>query len=311
MTKILPVIMCGGSGTRVWPESRESLPKQFIPLVGARSTFQMATEMLDDAAFETPVVISNQEYRFLVAEQLAEIGRDARIVLEPVRRNSGPAVAVGAEIAAEAGPDTIVAVLAADHVVQDKAGFHRALQAGGGGGRAGLYRDARRQADGAGDRLRLYQDRQAGGARRGGAEGGGLRRKARRRHGGTLYRRELSLEFGQFLFPRRCDAGRIADLRPRHRGGGRRGGRESQARPQFRRARPRRLQPRAENLDRLRRHGAHRQGGGRAGRHRLVGRRQLGRGVGTVGPRRKWQFDARPWRRHERLERPCALATSI
>jgi mannose-1-phosphate guanylyltransferase / mannose-6-phosphate isomerase len=123
MVKILPVIMCGGSGTRVWPESRESLPKQFISLVGARSTFQMAAEMLGDSVFETPVVISNQEYRFLVAEQLAEIGREARIVLEPVRRDSGPAVAVGAEIAAEAGPETIVAVLAADHVVQDKAGF--------------------------------------------------------------------------------------------------------------------------------------------------------------------------------------------
>jgi len=79
--------------------------------------------MLDDGVFETPVVISNHEYRFLVAEQLAEIGRDARIVLEPVRRDSGPAVAVAAEIAAEAGPETVVAVLAADHVVQDKAGF--------------------------------------------------------------------------------------------------------------------------------------------------------------------------------------------
>jgi mannose-1-phosphate guanylyltransferase/mannose-6-phosphate isomerase len=123
MAKILPVIMCGGSGTRVWPESRESLPKQFISLVGARSTFQMAAEMLDDGVFETPVVISNHEYRFLVAEQLAEIGRDARIVLEPVRRDSGPAVAVAAEIAAEAGPETVVAVLAADHVVQDKASF--------------------------------------------------------------------------------------------------------------------------------------------------------------------------------------------
>ncbi len=110
-------------GTRVWPESRESLPKQFISLVGARSTFQMAAEMLDDGVFETPVVISNHEYRFLVAEQLAEIGREARIVLEPVRRDSGPAVAVAAEIAAEAGPETIVAVLAADHVVQNKAGF--------------------------------------------------------------------------------------------------------------------------------------------------------------------------------------------
>ncbi len=121
--KILPIIMCGGCGTRVWPESRESLPKQFIPLLGTRSTFQMAVEMLADPLFETPIVISNQDYRFLVSEQLKEIGREARIVLEPLRRDSGPAVAVGAELAAEISPDTIVAILAADHVVKDHEGF--------------------------------------------------------------------------------------------------------------------------------------------------------------------------------------------
>jgi mannose-1-phosphate guanylyltransferase/mannose-6-phosphate isomerase len=115
--------MCGGCGTRVWPESRESLPKQFIPLLGTRSTFQMAVEMLADPLFETPIVISNQDYRFLVSEQLKEIGREARIVLEPLRRDSGPAVAVGAELAAEIAPDTIVAILAADHIVKDHQGF--------------------------------------------------------------------------------------------------------------------------------------------------------------------------------------------
>ena len=121
--KILPVIMCGGAGTRVWPESRESLPKQFISLVGPHSTFQMVTEMLADGVFETPIVISNHDYRFLVAEQLQKIKREARIVLEPIRRDSGPAVAVAAELAAQSGPDTIVAVLAADHVVRDGEGF--------------------------------------------------------------------------------------------------------------------------------------------------------------------------------------------
>src|SRR5208337_995621 len=121
--KILPVIMCGGSGTRVWPASRESLPKQFISLIGLHSTFQTAAETLADEVFETPIVLSNAEYRFLVAEQLAEIQREARIVLEPVRRDSGPAVAVAAELAALANPETIVAVLAADHVVQNKQGF--------------------------------------------------------------------------------------------------------------------------------------------------------------------------------------------
>jgi mannose-1-phosphate guanylyltransferase/mannose-6-phosphate isomerase len=121
--KILPVIMCGGAGTRVWPESRESLPKQFISLVGPLSTFQMVVEMVADDAFEPPVIISNHDYRFLVVEQLKNIGRDARIVLEPVRRDSGPAVAVAAEIAAQLGPETVVAVLAADHVVRNQNEF--------------------------------------------------------------------------------------------------------------------------------------------------------------------------------------------
>src|SRR3984893_10725809 len=121
--KILPVIMCGGSGTRVWPESRESLPKQFISLIGLHSTFQMAAEALVDEVFETPIVISNSDYRFLVAEQLQKLRREARIVLEPIRRDSGPAIAAAAELAAQSGPDTIVAVLAADHVVRDRQGF--------------------------------------------------------------------------------------------------------------------------------------------------------------------------------------------
>ena len=121
--KILPVIMCGGSGTRVWPASRESLPKQFIPLVGEQSTFQMAMEVLADEAFDMPIVISNHAYRFLVGEQLMKIRRLAHIVLEPQGRDSGPAVAVAAELAARMASDTVVAVLAADHVVRDKQGF--------------------------------------------------------------------------------------------------------------------------------------------------------------------------------------------
>src|SRR5579871_1286484 len=118
MPQILPVIMCGGAGTRVWPESRESLPKQFIPLVGPRSTFQMIVSVLDDAeVFAPPIVVTNQDYRFRVAEQLETVGVAAEIVLEPARRGSGPAVAVAAELAARRSPETIVAVLAADHVI--------------------------------------------------------------------------------------------------------------------------------------------------------------------------------------------------
>lgn len=123
MTKILPVIMCGGAGTRVWPESRETLPKQFIPLVGERSTFQTTIATLDDPVFDKPIVISNIDYRFLVADQLREIGAKADIVLEPTRRDSAPAVAVAAGLAARRSPSTIVVVLAADHVVRDPAGL--------------------------------------------------------------------------------------------------------------------------------------------------------------------------------------------
>jgi mannose-1-phosphate guanylyltransferase/mannose-6-phosphate isomerase len=124
MKKILPVIMCGGSGTRVWPESRESRPKQFVSLIGERSTFEMIVGILGDRdIFAEPVVVTNIDYRFLVAEQLEEIGAAATIVLEPTRRDSGPAVAVAAALAAKSDPQTIVAVLAADHVFRDGALF--------------------------------------------------------------------------------------------------------------------------------------------------------------------------------------------
>jgi mannose-1-phosphate guanylyltransferase/mannose-6-phosphate isomerase len=87
-TKILPVIMCGGSGSRMWPESRESLPKQFLPLIGDRSTFQSIVGVVGDpAVFDPAVVITNFDYRFRVAEQLKEIGAKATILLEPERRD--------------------------------------------------------------------------------------------------------------------------------------------------------------------------------------------------------------------------------
>jgi mannose-1-phosphate guanylyltransferase/mannose-6-phosphate isomerase len=120
MPKITPVIMCGGSGTRMWPESRESLPKQFIPLIGRRSTFQtIISAVSDPAVFDSPVVITNFEYRFRVAEQLREIGAAAVILLEPDRRDSAAAVGAAAAFVAAGDPKTVVAVLAADHVFED------------------------------------------------------------------------------------------------------------------------------------------------------------------------------------------------
>ncbi len=124
MAKILPVIMCGGSGTRVWPESRESLPKQFIPLIGDRSTFQSIVGVVSDGkVFERPIVITNFDYRFRVAEQLKEIDAEATILLEPERRDSAAAVGAAAAWAAGRDPKAIVAVLAADHVFQNEKRF--------------------------------------------------------------------------------------------------------------------------------------------------------------------------------------------
>ncbi len=120
MAKIRPVIMCGGSGTRMWPELRESLPKQFIPLIGQRSTFQSIISLVSDPAiFDPAIVITNIEYRFRVAEQLREIGAEAVILLEPDRRDSAAAVGAAAAWAAASEPKTVVAVLAADHVFED------------------------------------------------------------------------------------------------------------------------------------------------------------------------------------------------
>jgi mannose-1-phosphate guanylyltransferase/mannose-6-phosphate isomerase len=104
----------------MWPESRESLPKQFIPLIGERSTFQTIVSVVSDpAVFDQAVVITNFDYRFRVAEQLREIGAEATVLLEPDRRDSAAAVGAAAAWAAARDPKSVVAVLAADHVFED------------------------------------------------------------------------------------------------------------------------------------------------------------------------------------------------
>ena len=121
--------MCGGTGTRLWPVSRESMPKQFVPIVGTTSTFQQVLARVNDTElFARPIVITNADFRFVVAEQLRERGIDADIVLEPVRRDSGPAVAVSAVLAAERNRDALVLVLAADHVVRKPEEFGEACE---------------------------------------------------------------------------------------------------------------------------------------------------------------------------------------
>ena len=111
---IVPLIMCGGAGTRLWPASREGRPKQFLRLFGRYSTFQETVHRVcDPALFGAPIVITNGQYRFLVAEQLAEIGVAADILLEPVRRDSAPAIAAGATFAKRRGDNPVMLALAA------------------------------------------------------------------------------------------------------------------------------------------------------------------------------------------------------
>jgi mannose-1-phosphate guanylyltransferase / mannose-6-phosphate isomerase len=129
--RIVPLIMCGGAGTRLWPASREVHPKQFLPLFGARSTFQDTMLRVSDAAlFERPIVITNTAYRFMVLEQLTEIGLEADVLLEPMRRDSGPAIAAGSAFAQLRYKDAVVLALAADHVVRDTPAFVAACRQG-------------------------------------------------------------------------------------------------------------------------------------------------------------------------------------
>jgi mannose-1-phosphate guanylyltransferase/mannose-6-phosphate isomerase len=127
---IIPLIMCGGAGTRLWPASRENRPKQFLPLFGSYSTFQETIRRVSDPAlFGRPIIVTNGQYRFLVAEQLAAIGAQADILLEPMRRDSGPAIVAGSEFARRRTKDAIVVALAADHVVTDAVAFAKVCAA--------------------------------------------------------------------------------------------------------------------------------------------------------------------------------------
>lgn len=129
MARITPLIMCGGAGTRLWPASRRNAPKQFINLLGERSTFQdTILRVADPDLFDKPVVITNNEYRHLVADQLQAVGVEGEILLEPARRDSGPAIAAGAHLIKRSAPDALVLVLAADHVVRDQAAFVAAVR---------------------------------------------------------------------------------------------------------------------------------------------------------------------------------------
>jgi len=144
---IHPVILSGGSGTRLWPMSRSLYPKQLLALVGERSLLQQTVLRVvgdagaddgGDTGFAPPLIIANEEHRFIIAEQLRGIGAEAdALVLEPVGRNTAPAACVAALRLAASEPDALMLVMASDHVITDLAAFHAAIGRAAAAGRAG------------------------------------------------------------------------------------------------------------------------------------------------------------------------------
>ena len=136
---ICPVILSGGSGSRLWPLSRELYPKQFLPLAGESTMLQQTLQRLDGLErLIAPLIVCNEEHRFLVAEQLRQIGiTPAAILLEPVGRNTAPAITVAALQSVAAGADPLLLVLPADHIIPDIVSLQQAIRTAAAGGAAG------------------------------------------------------------------------------------------------------------------------------------------------------------------------------
>jgi len=132
--KISPVILCGGSGTRLWPLSRKSYPKQFVRLIDDESLFQASALRLTDSdvlSFAAPVVVTNSDFRFIVTEQLTEVGIDpGTIIIEPEGKNTAPAVLAAALYLVSTDPEAVMLVAPSDHRIPDKAAFHAAVASG-------------------------------------------------------------------------------------------------------------------------------------------------------------------------------------
>jgi mannose-1-phosphate guanylyltransferase/mannose-6-phosphate isomerase len=131
ISDIYPVVLCGGAGTRLWPLSRRSYPKQFSPLFDGGTLFQRTLERIIGKGFAAPLLLTTSEFRFIVAEQLSDAGLDiTRIVIEPEMRNTAPAVCLAALIVAGIDPEALLLVLPSDHMIRDVAAFHRAVAVG-------------------------------------------------------------------------------------------------------------------------------------------------------------------------------------
>ena len=132
---MIPLISSSGSGTRLWPLARSSYPKRFLPITEEKTLFQLTLERISKlnqalANFQNPIIVNNENHRFIVAEQLRLQKTAAQILLEPVARNTAPAIAAVAEPALAHGEDPVLLILAADHVIEQQDAFNQAVYVG-------------------------------------------------------------------------------------------------------------------------------------------------------------------------------------
>ena len=130
---IQPVVLSGGSGTRLWPLSREKYPKQLLPLIGEDSLLQATVRRVEGIAgleVAAPLVVCNEEYRFVIAEQLRVMGKPGIVVLEPIGRNTAPALTIAAQAAMKNGADPVLLVMPADHVIVNTLAFQAVVRQG-------------------------------------------------------------------------------------------------------------------------------------------------------------------------------------
>ncbi len=246
--------------------SRESMPKQPVPLLGKQSTFQQTLQRVADRGlFARPVIATNDAYRFMAEQQAKDIGIEIDILVEPSRRDSGPAMAAAAAYARGLGAKAVLA-LASDHLVIGAEEFLRRLPRGPCRRGAGRHRHLRHPADGAQDRLRLYPPQQR--ADRPGAEGRGLRREAQRPDGACATSpRACCGTAATSLFPPDLLLSEMARFEPAMAAAAEEAVAKAR-RPAHGVPRCRCLRQGAGQVDRLRRNGAHRQALGRPARFR-------------------------------------------